>query len=73
MMGGVKMIVFYCVLGCVIGISFITGLILTIFELYQNKNKTVTGNSVSVCPLYPVCPSDKLVDDDSSDKQLEIL
>lgn len=58
MIGGSTMVVMYIVLGIVIGISFITGVVLTIIE-YKNKD----GKKIPrVVPLYSVGADNKVVE-----------
>lgn len=49
------MVVMYIVLGIIVSLSFITGVILTIYDVKHKKNKSLP----KVVPLYSVSVSDK--------------
>lgn len=55
MIGGIVMVVMYIVLGIIVSLSFITGVILTIYDVKHKKNKSLP----KVIPLYSVSASDK--------------
>lgn len=55
MIGGIVMVVMYIVLGIIVSLSFITGVILTVYDVKHKKSKSLP----KVVPLYSVSVSDK--------------